>query len=421
MKSTPETLYDVAVIGGGPAGMMAAGRAAERGLKVILLEKNESLGKKLLISGGGRCNLTNAEPDVRAFLSKFKDDGKFLFSTFSQHSVKDTLDFFHNRFMETKVEEGKRVFPVSDSSLSVFEVLISYMKAGKVTVRSNVPVTGFIQNKDKHIESVQLKNGEVIHAKHFILATGGKSHPETGSTGEGFAWLEKLGHTISEPKAALVPIEVRDQWVKEISGVSMPNAKITLYQNGAKQSTKKGKILFTHFGLSGPAILNMSSEVEDLMKYGDVVISLDLLPEHDYATLNDALQKLFIKDSNKKFKNSIGALIPTAFIDVVVQRSLIDPETPNHSITRQERLDLIQLLKDIHIHPTKLLGVDKAIITSGGVALTEVDFKTMKSTLIPNLSLVGDVLNIDRPSGGYSLQICWSTGWVAGNAIPISK
>ena len=167
MKETVETLYDVAVIGGGPAGMMAAGRAAERGLNVILLEKNTSLGKKLLISGGGRCNLTNAEPDVREFLSKFKDDGKFLFSTFSQHSVTDTLDFFHNRFMETKVEEGKRVFPVSESAQSVFDVLISYMKAGKVTVRSNAPVTGFMQHKDGTIESVQLKNGEVIKAKNF--------------------------------------------------------------------------------------------------------------------------------------------------------------------------------------------------------------------------------------------------------------
>jgi predicted Rossmann fold flavoprotein len=405
------------VIGGGPAGMMAAGRAAERGLNVILLEKNESLGKKLLISGGGRCNLTNNEPDVRAFLSKFKDDGKFLFSTFSQHSVKDSLEFFNNRFMETKVEAEKRVFPVSDSAKSVFAVLIEYMKAGKVTVRSNVPVTGFIQDTDKTITGIQLKNGEVIHAKNFVLATGGKSHPETGSTGEGFNWLAKLGHTISEPQAALVPIEVRDQWVKDISGVSMPNAKITLFQNGVKQATKKGKILFTHFGLSGPAILNMSAEVEDLMKYGEVIISLDLLPEHDYATLNEALQKLFAKDSNKMFKNSIGSLIPSAFIDVVVQRSLIDPETPNHSVTREERLNLVKLLKDMHIHPTKLLGVDKAIITSGGVALTEVDFKTMKSNLVPNLYLVGDVLNIDRPSGGYSLQLCWSTGWVAGSAI----
>ncbi len=421
MKETVETPYDVAVIGGGPAGMMSAGRAAERGLNVILLEKNTSLGKKLLISGGGRCNLTNAETNVRAFLSKFKDDSKFLFSTFSQHSVRDTLEFFNNRFMETKVEEGKRVFPISDSAQSVFDVLISYMKAGKVTVRSNVPVTGFVQSKNGHIESVKLKNGEVIHAKNFILATGGKSHPETGSTGEGFGWLKKLGHTISEPKAALVPIEVRDQWVKDISGVSMPNAKITLLQNGIKQATKKGKVLFTHFGLSGPAILNMSSEVEDLMKYGEVIISIDLLPEHDYATLNKALQNLFAKDSNKKFKNSIGSLIPAAFIDMVIQRSLINPEKPNHSVTRQERLDLVKLLKDIHIHPTKLLGFDKAIITSGGVTLTEVDFKTMKSSIIPNLYLIGDVLNIDRPSGGYSLQLCWSTGWVAGNAIPTSK
>ncbi|MEI8249466.1 MAG: aminoacetone oxidase family FAD-binding enzyme [Candidatus Taylorbacteria bacterium] len=427
---TPQETYDVAVIGGGPAGMMAAGRAAERGLRVILVEKNESLGKKLLITGGGRCNVTNNQPDVRAFLSKFKDAEQFLFSTFSQHDVTHSLSFFNTRGMETKVEAENRVFPTSNKAQSVWDVLIAYIKEGNVTVRSNAPVCGLVQESPGIISGVKIKKTgskeiEIIRAKNVILATGGRSHPETGSTGEGFEWLQKAGHTVSEPHAALVPIEVSDEWVKKLSGVSLPKAKVTLFLDGIKQTplkkrTNLGKILFTHFGLSGPLILNLSSEIGELLTYGEVILSLDIMPTHDYATLNEALQNLFKKESNKKFKNAIDALIPAAFIPVILEKSDIDGETPCHSITREERLALVTLLKDIHIHPTKLLGTDKAIITSGGVALTEIDFKTMRSRLISNLYIVGDVLNIDRPSGGYSLQLCWSTGWVAGNSIPLA-
>jgi len=416
--------YDVAVIGGGPAGMMAAGRAAERGLSVILMEKNEGLGKKLLITGGGRCNVTNAELDERKLLARFKDSDRFLFSAFAQHGVAETLEFFHSHDMPTKVENEKRVFPVSDSAKSVWEVMIKYLKENKVTVKSNCTVSGFIQKQSGKIDSVELKNGETIEASSFILATGGMSHPETGSTGDGFAWLAKIGHKIAEPRASLVPIEVADDWVKKLSGFSLPNAKITLFQNGVKQggkdAAKKGKVLFTHFGLSGPAILNMSSEIGELLKYGEVTLSLDLMPSHDYSTLNDALQNLFKKDSNKMFKNAIGGvggLIPAPLIPVIVEKSGIDPDTFCHSVTREERLGLMKLLKDIHIRPTGLLGADKAIITSGGVALEEVDFRTMRSRLIENLCVVGDLLDIERPSGGYSLQLCWTTGWVAGNSV----
>lgn len=429
-------IWDLIVIGGGPAGMMAAGRAAEKleagsrelgagGLKkqfrVLLLEKNDGLGKKLLITGGGRCNLTNAELDDRALLSRFKDSAKFLFSAFSKYSVEESLAFFHARNMPTKIENDKRVFPVSDSAKSVWDVLVDYLEEGDVTVRSNSEVSGLVQKEPGKIEAVKLKNGETIRAKAFILATGGKSHPETGSTGDGFKWLAKAGHTIIEPSAALVPVTVSDTWVKSLSGVSLKNAKLTLFQNSVKvsgkQAVKKGKVLFTHFGLSGPAILNMSSEIGELLKYGEVVISLDLLPEHDYATLNAALQKLFAKEINKKFKNTIPKLIPAAFAPIIIERSAIDPDIAVNSVTREQRLGLVKLLKDLHIHPTGLLGSDKAIITSGGVALEEVDFRTMRSRRLSNLYLVGDVLDVDRPSGGYSLQLCWTTGWVAGESV----
>ncbi len=431
--------YDLAVIGGGPAGMMAAGRAAERGLKVILLEKNSALGKKLLISGGGRCNVTNAEFDNRKLLAKFKDSGKFLFSAFAQHSVKESLDFFHAHGMKTKVEEDQRVFPLSDKAQSVWDVLLAHMKDAKhggsnpVVVRDNAEVVGFESSKGE-ITGVRLLNGEVICARSFILATGGKSHPETGSTGDGFAWLAKLGHTIAPPMAALVPIVASDPWVKALFGVSLKNAKITLFQNDEKAGAgkvgtggtgkvgvKRGKILFTHFGLSGPAILNMSSEVNELMKYGDVIISIDLLPEHDYSTLNESLQKLFATQSNKKFKNAVTELIPAAFVPVVMEKAGIESDTFCHSVTREQRLALIKIFKGLEIHPTGLLGADKAIITSGGVVLPEVDFRTMQSRKVPNLYLVGDILNIDRPSGGYSLQLCWTTGWVAGNSVSAGK
>jgi len=344
--------------------------------------------------------------------------------------------------MPTKVENEKRVFPVSDSAKSVWEVLLRYLGDGGVRIKSNSEVVGFIQairsskpvsssvgelakDNQVEIEAVKLRSGEIIKARSFILATGGKSHPETGSTGESFQWLKKLGHNISEPTASLVPIKVSDPWVKKLSGFSLPDAKLTLFQNGVKQtdsntgrpSVRKGKILFTHVGLSGPSILNMSSEIGELLKYGDVVLSLDLLPEHDYATLNSALVNLFGEQSNKKFKNALGKLIPSSLVSAVVEKSNINPDTFCNSVTREERLLLVKVLKDMHIHPTSLLGTDKAIITSGGVALEEIDWKTMKSRLVPNLQIIGDLLDIERPSGGYSLQLCWTTGWVAGNAI----
>jgi predicted Rossmann fold flavoprotein len=423
--------YDIAVIGGGPAGMMAAGRAAERGAKVILIEKNETLGKKLLITGGGRCNVTNAEFDDRILLEKFKGDGKFLFSAFSQWSVKETLDFFHKRNMETKIENEQRVFPVSDQSQSVLDVMVAYIRENNVTVLSNSPVIDLEistqenrKNDTTPLIKIKIKNGEIIYVHSVIIATGGTSHPETGSTGDAFTWLRKLGHTIIEPTPSLVPIALKDDWVKDLAGTSLTDIKLTIYQNGVKQNSgnpaghrnnQKQKILFTHVGVSGPSILNMSKDVGELLKYGDVTISLDLLPALDYSVLNTKLQELFKVNDKKKFKNSLGELIPTSIVQTAIALSGIDPEVQCNGIKREERLSLITLLKNIPLHVDKLLGADKAIISSGGVPLEEVDFKTMRSKIIPNLYLVGDILNIDRPSGGYSLQICWTTGFVAGS------
>lgn len=398
--------------------MMATGRAAELGAKVILIEKNESLGKKLLITGGGRCNLTNAEFDTRKFLEKFKDSGKFLFSAFSQFGVKETLDFFHKLGVKTKVENELRVFPASDDAQKVFDALNKYIRKHKVEIILNSPVVDILVSKKdkKEISGVKLKKGKEILARKVIIATGGTSRPETGSTGDAYNWLKKIGHTIIEPMPSLVPIAVKDDWTKKLAGLSLADVKITTFQNGIKQDTDRGKILFTHFGLSGPAILNMSRDIGELLNYGEVMISLDIFPSEDHGTLNAKLQELFKKHHNKKFKNSISSTMPSALASAIVELSKINPETQCNNITREERLSLLDLLKNIPIRADKLLGRDKAIISSGGVSIEEVDFRTMSSRLFPNLYLIGDILNIDRPSGGYSLQLCWTTGFVAGNS-----
>jgi predicted Rossmann fold flavoprotein len=411
-------MWDVVVIGGGPAGMMAAGRAAQMGASVVLIEKNKSPGKKLLITGGGRCNVTNAELDNKKLLAKFKDSGKFLFSPFSQWSVQESLDFFHSRNMPTKEEAELRVFPLSNRSQSVWDTLVAYVKEGGVTVLSGSSVVKVHADTDRVI-SVELRGGKVIRAKSFILATGGTSHPETGSTGDGYSWLRDLGHSVSEASAALVPIALK-QPVPGAAGVSVRSAKVTLYQNEAKQAQQKGKILFTHVGLSGPCILNMSRDISELLKYGEVIIEVDLLPEMGYEKVNGALQTAFKENSNKKIRNALKGLVAPALIPFVLKTASIDEETACNSVTREARVRLMHTLKHLRFEVKGLLGMEKAVITAGGLALTEVDFKTMRSLKYHNLYVVGDILNIDRPSGGYSLQLCWTTGFVAGSAAATS-
>lgn len=415
---TNANIWDVVVIGGGPAGMMAAGRAAENGARVLLIEKNGKLGKKLLITGGGRCNVTNAEFVPRAFLAKFKKSQEFLFSAFSRWGVAETLDFFNARGMPVKIEAEKRVFPADERAESVWNVLVQYLKKGNVTILSNSPAAGFTTKENK-IKAVRLKNGGSIRGYSFVLATGGKSRPETGSTGDGFLWLKALGHKVTEPNSALVPMRIHDPWVKKLQGVSLANIKLTLLQNDVKQETKKGKILFTHFGVSGPAILNMSKHAGELLKYGEAILSLDLLPALDHGALNAKLQEILRGQRRKKIKNSLKILIPAAIAPIVIDRSCINPDTFCHSVTRHERLRLLETLKNLPLNIAGLLGASKAVVTSGGISLTEVDFRTMRSRLFPNLYFVGDILDIDRPSGGYSLQLCWTTGFIAGNSASI--
>lgn len=416
---TTQTIWDVVVIGGGPSGMMAAGTAAARGRKVLLLEKNPELGKKLLITGGGRCNVTNNKTDDRAMLAKYKGNDQFLFSTFSQFNVASTLEFFHDRGMPTKEENEGRIFPVSNSAQSVYDVLYAYMKESNVTVHKSTTVAGVSKSKTGDHFEIRTKSGNVIFGNNIVMATGGTSRPETGSTGEGYSWLKKLHHTVIENDFALVPIALTDAWVKKASGLTLPEIKLTTYVKHAdtlaKQESYKGKLLFTHVGISGPTVLNMSQDVGELLKYGDVTIMLDLLPTKDEGKVKRELQTILVEESNKKLKNVLGMLIPSALVTHVLALAAIDGDTFCHSVRSEDRVTLVEIIKAIPLHVKGLLGKEKAIVSSGGIPLTEVDTKTMESRIVPGLYLIGDVLNIDRPSGGYSLQLCWTTGFVAGS------
>lgn len=415
---------------------MAAGRAAELGASVILIEKNTGLGKKLLITGGGRCNVTNDTPDVRKFLAKLQAKGKFLFSTFSQHSVKDSLAFFNDHGMKTKVENEGRVFPISDSARSVWDVLVRYMKQGNVEVTTGLAAKGFHVRDGLVVGLNTIRGREVstITADSYILATGGTSLPETGSTGEGFEWLSKIGHTIHEPDAALVPVKISEKWVHALSGIAHQHAKLTLIEietdlqdktiKEIRKESRVGRMVFTSFGMSGPLVLNLSKTIREYMSYAAqyvssssnkrIEISLDIMSDYDYAALDKKIQESFKANQNKKLKNTLKDLIPPSFCSTIFDLTKLDPEKEVNIVSREERLALGKVLKDMRMTPTGFLGKEKAIVASGGVKLEEVDFKTMRSRLFPNLYLVGDILDIERPSGGYSLQLCWTTGWVAG-------
>lgn len=404
--------YDVVVIGGGPAGMMAANAAADTGASVLLLEKNNVLGKKLLISGGGRCNVTNNKPVVREMLSKYQAEGKFLFSTFMQHGVKETLDWFRERGVDTVEENEGRLFPSTTKAESVQQALVQALQASTVTVASESMVNSILKTADGF--EIIVKGAESITTKTCIVATGGTTRPETGSTGEGMRWMEALGHTIVENSFALVPLTLSSGWTKQLSGLTIPECRLTLYADGVKHSVHPGKLLFTHVGLTGPTVLNMSKTVGDLLGYAEVVITLDLFPGTDPAAMDQMLRDAFTVDINKKVRNALGQLIPAALAKAVLQQCGIDDETKCNSVTKPERIKLGQYLRAIPLPVSGLLGKDKAVVSAGGVELTEIDFKTMESKVIPGLYLVGDILNINRPSGGYSLQLCWSTGAVAG-------
>lgn len=420
MEQKRKHVCDVAVIGGGPAGMMAAIFAAHGGAQVILIEKNKTLGKKLLITGGGRCNVTNAIFDNRALAQKYGKKGKFLLSPFSKWGAEDTIKFFESHGMPTKIEAENRVFPQSDKAQSVLEVLERELKNSGITIITESPVINVKSSKNQ-IGNIETSD-TIIFANAFIFTTGGTARPETGSSGDGFKWLAKLGHAISAPNAALVPVKTAEVWSHKLQGLPLPNVKLTLIVNGLHTNTHIGKILFTHFGLSGPLVLNMSQVIGESMRNNAVVtLEIDLFPALDHLALDEKLRVHLASAQNKKWVNALTGFVSPLLAPILVELSGIDPELLVNKVTRAARITFVKKLKALTITPTGLLGSQKAIVSSGGIALEEVDFKTMQSKKIENLYLAGDILDFDRPSGGFSLQICWSTGFVAGSSAACSN
>lgn len=415
MMKNPEKagdVYDVIVVGGGSAGLMAAGRAAELGKKVLLLEKNRSLGEKLKISGGGRCNITNAEYDTRALLKHYGEGEQFLYSTFAQFGVKDTFAFFEKRGLPLVIQARNRAFPHTEKASDVFLVLERYINDGKVVVKPSSPVMRVI-TREARIVSVVTKGGEYF-GKTFIFATGGVSHPETGSTGDGFRWLTDLGHTIATPTPNIVPLSVRESWVHSLAGISLSFMKIAFFVDGKRAFSKTGKILFTHFGLSGPLILNSAHKVGDLLHTGLVTAQIDCFPDTEIGDIDRRLINLFEKNKNKMAKTTLKEILPLGTTEAILSIAPFDPEMKVHSISKEARRSFAHLLKALPVTITGLMGYDRAVVADGGVSLREIDTKTMRSKKVENLFITGDLLHINRPSGGYSLQLCWTSGWVAG-------
>jgi len=415
MKRENNIIFDAAVVGGGPAGMMAAGRAGELGAKVVLLKKNNALGRKLLLTGKGRSNITKAEFNPKELVKKYGREGDFLLYPLSVFGVKETIGFFEKKGLKTKTERGKRIFPQSDKAGDVLGILIDYLKKNKVKITTNSEVGKILKNKNR-ITKIILKDGREISAKNYIICTGGKSFPGTGSTGDGYKWAKEMGHTVTKLRPALVPLKIKESWPKRAQGLSLKNVELTVFQNGKKQDSRFGELLFTHFGLSGPIVLDLSGEIGELLEKGEVKLFLDLKPALDFQTLDKRIRSDFSKYSNKLFKNCLSDLLPKKLISVIVELSGITPFKKVNEITREERHKLVGVLRGLEMGVCSLLGFGKAIITSGGVLLKEIDSKTMKSKLIENLFFAGEIIDLHGPTGGYNLQFCWSTGYLAGQS-----
>ncbi|MBE7035464.1 MAG: NAD(P)/FAD-dependent oxidoreductase [Ruminococcaceae bacterium] len=404
-------MYDVIVIGGGAAGLMAAGTAASLGANTILLEKNNRPGKKLLITGKGRCNVTNAAA-MSDFMDQIPADGRFLYSAFAALTNEDLRAFLDRAGVATKVERGGRVFPVSDKSADVLRALTDY--AGQ-TLRTDCAVQElYLENGS--LCGVTLSDGKTLSAGRVIVATGGASYPQTGSTGDGYRLARQAGHSVVPIRPSLVPLETKEDWPKEAMGLSLRNVSLSaLDESGKLLFFEQGELLFTHFGLSGPLVLSASAHMRDFHRH-QYTITIDLKPALDEARLDARLLRDFAAESNKDFINSLGGLLPQKLIPIVARLSGIDPRKKVHEITKTERAHLVALLKGLTVHITKPRPIKEAIITAGGVATKELVPKTMESRLLPGLYFAGEVLDVDAYTGGYNLQIAFSTGYLAGKS-----
>lgn len=408
-------MSDVIVIGGGPAGMFAAYYAADNGHKVTLLEKNEKLGKKLYITGKGRCNLTNAG-DMEDLFSHVVTNSKFLYSAFYSCDNRMVMSFFEDHGMPVKVERGNRVFPVSDHSSDVIGTLQRALEKSGVVIRLHTEVAD-LEVCDDRVTGVILKNGNRMKADAVILATGGLSYPSTGSTGDGYRMAEKTGHRITPTSPSLVPLETKEAWCSGLQGLSLKNVSLRIMDGKKKVYEDFGEMLFTHFGVSGPMILSASAAMKFEFWQKEPTIYIDLKPALDPEQLDKRVLKDFEEASNKNFQNAIVHLFPGKMVPVMAQLSGIHPDKKVNEISREERLRFVQLIKNLPITIAGTRGWNEAIITKGGVSVKDINPSTMESKVIKGLSVCGEVLDLDAYTGGYNLQIAWSTGYLAGSSV----
>ena len=402
----------ILVVGGGAAGMMAAVTAARRGKNVLLLEKNEKLGKKLFITGKGRCNLTNSA-EVEELFAAVVSNPKFLYSSFYSFTNDQAIGFFEELGVKTKVERGGRVFPESDHSSDVIRALELEMKRLGVGISLRTEVKEIL-TEDGHAKGVRLSSGRTITADAVIVATGGISYPSTGSTGDGYRFARECGHKVTELSPALVPMEVKEWYAKELMGLSLRNIGILITDGKKKLYEEFGEMLFTHYGVTGPVILSASSIVGKKLKEHPLTLHIDLKPALTEEQLDKRVLREFEANHNRQFKNAVDSLFPAKLKPVVIELSGIPEEKKVNEVTKEERLHFVRLIKDFRMTLTGLRGYNEAIITKGGVSVKEIDPGTMESKLVKGLYFAGEVLDLDAVTGGYNLQIAWSTGYLAG-------
>lgn len=410
----------VIVIGGGPAGMMAAISSAQDGNEVILLEKMQSLGRKLLITGKGRCNVTSSL-DMDEFIKNTPENGMFLYSCYKQFTNQDIINFLKEEGLEVKEERGNRIFPVTDKSLDVLKCFSKKIKELGIKVKCNTQVEEILVENSQIIGVIA--EGTKIKADKIILATGGKSYPLTGSTGDGYELVKKLGHTITKIQPSLVPLESYNRdMCKELQGLSLRNIKIQLEDIEAKKNIYEdfGEMMFTHFGVSGPTILSSSAhlvrykKIEEKLKNRKIILKIDLKPALTEEKLDERVLRDFRKENNKQFKNSLNKLLPQKLIQPIIKKSSINPNKKVNEITKEERRRLVKLLKEFIIEIKGFRPIEEAIITSGGINIKEINPKTMESKKIKGLYFAGEIIDVDAYTGGFNLQIAYSTGYVAG-------
>lgn len=410
----------VIVIGGGPAGMMAAITASKSGNQVTLLEKNKSLGKKLLITGKGRCNITSSLP-INDFISNTPGNGRFLYSAFQNYSNEDIIAMMEENGLDVKEERGNRIFPITDKAEDVLKVFTKELKKANVNIIYKANVTKILIDNNAVI-GVEINSKEKLYAEKIVLATGGKSYPLTGSNGEGYKLAQNVGHTIEKIQGSIVPLEADRKICQMMQGLSLRNVKIQIKDvaNNKKIYEDFGEMLFTHFGVSGPTILSSSAHIlrykniEELLDSDSIKLYIDLKPALDENVLDQRILRDFEEYKNKNFKNSLDKLLPQKMIDTVIELSNINPDKKVNEVTKEERQRLVKIIKGLEVTIKALRPVEEAIITAGGISIKEINPKTMESKIINGLYFAGEIIDVDAYTGGFNLQIAYSTGYTAG-------